>query len=382
MMHVAPDNSEATVSQERPGKNEQQTIDQRKSRTISALLPRARFTDVLFGRSPLVGVRLNPHGRRGWISPIEARVRLGIPYGDLWIEEERYLRNHNLRTNAALLIRVFFSWALSHHGNTQHLRRPRIVSAHVDNLTIDEALAELTATPTGPRAKMVHIVHPHALNLAAFDKEFAKNLTRADLVFPDGIGVRIAGSILGTPIRHNLNGTDLLPLLCGAASEANIPLVLIGGEPGVALECATRLIRDTPGLHVPLVSKGFLTNTEAEELSERVGGIGRCIVLVGMGSPLQEAWTWRHLSGLRNVTVVTVGGLFDFFSDRKPRAPLAWRELGLEWLFRLRMEPRRLARRYLVGNPLFLMLAILQCLKQIFQSQQCLEPPINQTPRQ
>ncbi len=74
---------------------------------------------------------------------------------------------------------------------------------------------------------------------------------------------------------------------------------------------------------------------------------------VGMGSPRQEAWAEEHLSGVAGLTVLTVGGLFDFFSGRMPRAPLAVRELGLEWAYRLAQEPRRLASRYLVGNPLF-----------------------------
>jgi N-acetylglucosaminyldiphosphoundecaprenol N-acetyl-beta-D-mannosaminyltransferase len=79
-----------------------------------------------------------------------------------------------------------------------------------------------------------------------------------------------------------------------------------------------------------------------------------------MGSPIQERFAWEHLAHIPTATVITVGGLFDFFSGRVPRAPLAWRELGLEWLFRLVQEPRRLAKRYLVGNPLFLLLALKQ----------------------
>src|SRR5262249_27898825 len=84
---------------------------------------------------------------------------------------------------------------------------------------------------------------------------------------------------------------------------------------------------------------------------------------VGMGSPLQERWVWRHLRDVPGATVITVGGLFDFFSGRIPRAPVAWREMGVEWLFRLRQEPARLARRDLLGNPLFLAAVVAQPLR-------------------
>ena len=88
--------------------------------------------------------------------------------------------------------------------------------------------------------------------------------------------------------------------------------------------------------------------------------LGPCLVLVGMGSPRQELWAWKYLSNHPDLIVVTVGGLFDFISGVVPRATVIWRELGLEWLYRLTREPRRLARRYLLGNPLFLARAVRQ----------------------
>jgi N-acetylglucosaminyldiphosphoundecaprenol N-acetyl-beta-D-mannosaminyltransferase len=328
-------------------------------RTIQ-LLSRARLADILRGRSSFVGTRLNPHGRRGWVSPVEARIHLGIPYGDLLREEAKYLENRNALKDAGVLLRACISSALSLNGRTHSANRPKIVSARVDTMTIDGAVNAIISPPPRDRARIVHIVHPHALNLARFDKHLAGLFDKADLVLPDGIGLRLAAAILGISLRHNLNGTDLLPLLCVAARDARIPLVLIGGAPGVAEECAARLRQDTPGLSIPYVSHGYLNPEEATRVRACVRQVGRCIVLVGMGTPIQETWTWAHLASLEHATVITVGGLFDFFSGRIPRAPVAWRELGLEWLWRLKMEPRRLAKRYLLGNPLFVALAVWQ----------------------
>ncbi len=330
------------------------------SRTEAGLLPRARFLDVLFGRSPLVGARLSAASPRGWVSPVEARVHLGIPYGDLVTEEHDHLRDISFKKTMSILVRAFVAWALSSRDGLRPVRRPRIVSAEVDNITIEDALAMLVAPPQTDRARIVYIVHPHALNLAAFDTMFREQLTHGDYVLPDGIGIRMAASVLGISLRHNLNGTDLLPQICRAAADANLPLVLIGAKGDVVEACAANLIRDTNGLRIPLFHEGYVDDAQSRQLAGQIRELGRCIVLVGMGSPLQEQWAYTYLADAREATVVTVGGLFDFFSGRIPRAPMAWRELGIEWLWRLRQEPRRLAKRYLIGNPLFLMLAIKQ----------------------
>lgn len=324
------------------------------------LLPRARLADVMMGKMPLVGSRLDPAAPRGLFSPVESRVHLGIPYGDLAEDEARYLRERDAAKDAGVVLRALLASALAQEAQEAH-PAPKIVSARVHNLSIDEALDAIFEPPGArDRARMVHFVHPHALNLASFDAGLAERLADADLVLPDGIGIRVAASILGVSMRHNLNGTDLLPLLCRRASEAGVKLALIGAAPGVAEACAQKLIEGSPGLSIPVVSHGFIDTQEAKVIAAKIGELGRSIVLVGMGSPLQERFAWEHLGHLPQATVITVGGLFDFFSGRVPRAPLAWRELGLEWLFRLLQEPRRLAKRYLVGNPLFLALALKQ----------------------
>lgn len=330
--------------------------------TTAELLPRAKLRDVARGRAPLVGSRIAPGARRGWVSPVEARVLMGIPYGDLAEEERRYVEGAD-RTpgrDAGVLARALFARLLAPRGGARPVDRPWIVSASVDNLEIEQALDAVLLKPTGGRARTVCFVHPHSLNLAAFDAELAERLAEANVVLPDGVGVRIAASLLGVAMRHNLNGTDLLPLLCTAAAAEGVPLALVGAAEGVAERCADNLRGDHPGLRVALVSHGYVDGEASRRIARELEAVGRCIVLVGMGSPLQERWAHEHLRPLPEATVVTVGGLFDFFSGDVARAPVIWRELGLEWLWRLRQEPRRLAKRYLLGNPLFLSLALSQ----------------------
>ena len=323
------------------------------------LRARARVRDVIRRRAHLVGARLGD-GRPGVISPLEAPLLLGLHLDDpVGIEREQLARGTALRS-LGVLVSTLIAWLIAPSRRRPALARPYVVSAAIDNLTADEAIAALVAPPTTARARVVHFAHPHALNLAVRDAELRAHLARADLVLGDGVGLRLGAALLGARMRANLNGTDLLPALCRAAAASALPLVLIGGAPGVAATAAARLREDTPGLDIPVVAHGFLDDAHRVATIAAVAALPRVLVLVGMGSPLQERFAWQHLAALRGATVVTVGGLFDFYSGRVARAPLAWRRIGLEWLYRLAQEPRRLARRYLVGNPLFMLRVLVQ----------------------
>jgi N-acetylglucosaminyldiphosphoundecaprenol N-acetyl-beta-D-mannosaminyltransferase len=324
------------------------------------LRDRARVVDVLAGRAPLVGARCTDVARAGLFSPIDARLALGIPYDDLAAEEARYFAERSPARDVSTAARAAVATLLAPPASAVAAPRPFVVSARVDNASVDEALHAILAPLPAHRARLVYFVHAHALNLASEDASFASRLERADLLLPDGIGIRLAARVLGVAMRDNVNGTDLLPLLCREAARRDVPLVLVGGAPNVASGCATRLVASNPGLRIPLTATGFLSDDETASVVAEVRRIGPAVVLVGMGSPRQEAWAEKHLARIPGITVLTVGGLFDFFSGRMPRAPLAVRELGLEWAYRLAQEPRRLASRYLIGNPLFIARAVRQ----------------------
>jgi N-acetylglucosaminyldiphosphoundecaprenol N-acetyl-beta-D-mannosaminyltransferase len=326
-------------------------------------LPRAPLRDVLRGRAPLVGARFNEVLPRGYFSPVEARWLLGLPCRDLAAEEAHYLQGRTPAKDFGVLLRTSVARALAPPEGAEPEVRPWIVSAHVDNLSLEQAVEQLFTQGGGGRARLVSIVHPHALNLAVRDEALARTLAEADMVLPDGIGIRVGAALLGVAMRHNLNGTDLLPFLCREAPARGWPMVLVGSAPGVAEACAQRLREAYPGLQLPIVSHGFLSEAGSRALAESISRLGRCLVLVGMGSPRQELWAREYLSGATQAVILTVGGLFDFYSGRIPRAPMAWRELGLEWAYRLLQEPRRMARRYLLGNPLFLLRVLWQKLR-------------------
>lgn len=320
-----------------------------------SLLPAASLSDVVSGRSPLIGARIDPSAPRGFVSPIEPRLHLGLAYGDL-AEQERALLA--APSGAKVVLKALLTRLLA--APSQRVPRPRLIAARVDNVEIEDALERLLAPGPRDRAFVAHFVHPHALNLACGDGQLQRDLAEADLVLPDGIGLRIAARIIGTPLVHNVNGTDLLPLLARGLAQRGRTLALFGAAPGVARACADALLREHPALRVGPIEHGFAERAAIDRFVAQCHEQDQPVILVGLGSPLQERFARAELAAIPGATVITVGGLFDFFSGRMPRAPLAMRESGLEWLFRLMQEPRRMARRYLLGNPLFLARALRQ----------------------
>ena len=146
----------------------------------------------------------------------------------------------------------------------------------------------------------------------------------------------------------------MFPRLCREAARRGLRVFLLGARPGVAAEAARRMEESFPGLQVVGTRHGYFTPEQNPEVCAEIARSGADLVLVGLGAPRQDLWLERYHRALGFSVVVGVGGLFDFYSGRIRRAPAAWRELGLEWLWRLRCEPGRLWSRYVLGNPLFL----------------------------
>ena len=169
-----------------------------------------------------------------------------------------------------------------------------------------------------------------------------------------GFGMRIAGRLLNQPVRDNVNGTDLFPRLCAALSLHGRSVYLLGGRPGIAKAAADWAKTHYPLLRIAGAHDGYFG---ADQTGQVVADIRRSradVLLVAMGVPVQEGWIDRNSASTGATVTIGVGGLFDYYSGRIPRAPAWMRRCGLEWTFRLIQEPGRLWRRYLVGNLVFL----------------------------
>jgi exopolysaccharide biosynthesis WecB/TagA/CpsF family protein len=230
-----------------------------------------------------------------------------------------------------------------------------VLGVEVNKLTSTRALAEIAGWAAG-QPRMLAYVNAHTLNLAARDDDLRDALGRCELVLNDGFGLSLAAMMRGERFPENMNGSDFTVRLLELASSRGWRVFFYGGEPGVAAAAAERLSARIEGLDIVGVRDGF--GGESEELvAGHVADARADLLIVALGSPRQELWLARNL-GLSGAQVgVGVGAFLDFSAGRVRRAPRWMNVLGVEWCFRLVQEPRRLWRRYVVGNPLFLMRA-------------------------
>ena len=205
----------------------------------------------------------------------------------------------------------------------------------------------------------VFFVNAHCINVAARDSAYAQLLRSAPFLFADGAGMALAARLSGASLRHNVNGTDLFPMLCAAAASAAVPVAFLGARRGIADACATQMERQHPGLQVVWVADGYLPEAEEATRLQELQTSGAKLLFVAKGVPAQEHWIAAQASRLAPPVVLGVGALFDFYSGAISRAPHFIRVLRLEWLYRLVREPRRLFRRYVLGNPEFVARALL-----------------------
>jgi exopolysaccharide biosynthesis WecB/TagA/CpsF family protein len=179
-------------------------------------------------------------------------------------------------------------------------------------------------------------------------------LRRCALVLNDGSGVALAALMNGRSFPENLNGSDFNPRVIGLAASKGWSVFFLGGKPGVAAEAARRLGWRYPDLKVAGTMHGFSSPGEAVRA---VRESGADILMVAMGNPMQERFIDDNLAATGARIGIGVGAYFDFTAKRIRRAPAWTNRAGVEWVFRLALEPRRMWRRYVLGNPLFLLRA-------------------------
>lgn len=235
------------------------------------------------------------------------------------------------------------------------MTRVEILGLPVDDVTLPRAIEILIqAMRPGSPARQVAFLNADCVNLAAHDPGYRQTLRNADWVFGDGAGVRFAAWANGTRLQDNVNGTDLYPLLMRVMALAGKRVFFLGARPEVVAEVAARAEQNWPGLRVAGYHHGYFSAEEEDQVLEEIRQAKADLLLVALGAPRQDQWIRRNLNRLEVRVAMGVGGLFDFFSGRIPRAPAWVRSLHMEWGFRLFQEPARLWRRYLLGNPIFL----------------------------
>jgi exopolysaccharide biosynthesis WecB/TagA/CpsF family protein len=210
----------------------------------------------------------------------------------------------------------------------------------------------------------------HGLILAHLHKEFGDKLGQFDVVAPDGQPVRWAINVLsGIGLKERVYGPTLMWRICEKAAVKGVSIYLYGSHDYVLQGLEQNFKKNIPNLTIAGMQPSVfrpLTSKEDEVLIKQIRESGAGIVFIGLGCPLQENWVYEHRLKIP-IPLIAVGAAFDFHAGNKPQAPAWMQARGLEWLFRLLCEPRRLWRRYLVYNSLFVILFLKQLMGLTFK---------------
>ena len=213
-------------------------------------------------------------------------------------------------------------------------------------------LLDWLAHPDRPR--VLAFVNAHAMNAVAEDARFHEALMAADIVLRDGVGMALLMNLLNQRPGTNLNGTDLIP--CILRRYAGAPIALFGTREPWLTHAMQAIVHDlAPGVSW-VTADGFRSTDDYLRLAQ---AHAPALIILGMGMPRQEIVAQALRAALYRPCLIVCGGaILDFLGGRMLRAPRVLRGLGLEWLWRLAREPRRLFQRYVVGNPVFIARAL------------------------
>jgi len=243
--------------------------------------------------------------------------------------------------------------------------RVNILGVGISNVTMDGAVEAVSAFIASGKPHYVCISNVHTTMMSQYDPEYRRIQNEAAMVTPDGMPLSWVQRKMGYDQPHRVYGPDLMLEICKRGVDKGFRHFFYGGHEGVAEELKRSFEERFPGIQiVGLYSPPFrpLSPEEDEAVCAMINDCGADIVWVGLGAPKQERWMAEHLGRFRAPAMLGVGAAFDFHTGRILQAPAWMQGRGLEWLFRIYAEPKRMWRRYVFNNPMFMLLTALQLL--------------------
>ncbi len=230
-----------------------------------------------------------------------------------------------------------------------------LLGTRIDNIDGDTArkIVSRYVEENSGRARKIFFSNVHSICVAQRNRVLKYCINLGDLVLADGSGLKIGGRFTGHPIIENLNGTDFTPAILKIAEERGWSVYLFGAKLQVVERCCMLLFLKYPRLRIVGFHEGHFRSGEEAMIVDEINAVHPDIVLVALGTPLQEIWTSRHAHELKAKICIAVGGLFDFLSLTRKRAPLWIRKIGFEWFYRFIQEPNAKWERVIVEIPMF-----------------------------
>lgn len=245
----------------------------------------------------------------------------------------------------------------SHPDTIAHRITTTILGTRIDALSWEQLLGRIVHWVQTGQSKMICLCNVHSVVTAQHDAALANALKQADLNLPDGAPIAWLMRQRSWPEQQRLSGPDLMWQLMREAEKLQLSVFLMGATPVTLGKLNQVFGKAFPRLLIAgSVSPPFrpLSRFEEGDIVDQINRSGASIVMIGLGCPKQEIWMAEHSHAMNAVTI-GVGAAFDYHAGSLRRAPPGWQRIGLEWLYRLLQEPRRLARRYLLTNTLFLL---------------------------
>lgn len=228
---------------------------------------------------------------------------------------------------------------------------------HFDHVTLDEAAETVAGFATQTEgAKVIHTPNSEIVQMCIENPQEYELINSADLIIPDGIGVVLAAKLLGTPLtKGKVAGVELAERSLAWAATSGAGVYFLGGKPGVAQTAAKNMCEKYPGLNIVGTHDGYFEKSgpESDGVVAAINESGARILFVCLGVPVQEKWMAANREKLSVGVMAGLGGSLDVFAGTAKRAPDIFIKLGLEWLYRLLKEPKRIGRMMKLPKFLF-----------------------------
>ena len=236
------------------------------------------------------------------------------------------------------------------------MQKINILNINILKIKLEGLLALIVDAVKSNQATVLLYGNIHTFNLA-YKTPWLQDFLNQSTVFCDGVGVQWGAKLLGEELPERFTPPDWFPNLCELCVEHDFSLYLIGTKPGITEKVAQIYQEKYPKLKIVGTGHGYFNkdknSAENQQVLDKINQANPDILVIGFGMPVQEKWLIDNLPDMNAKVYLTVGAMFDFLAGETQRGPKWMTDNGLEWLSRLFIEPKRLWKRYLIGNPLF-----------------------------